>query len=501
MAMVQRLQVVRSRRMRRLIPPVVPAKVAPIRVGPARVGIWLGLVVGFAEVSIRLFSRMASGQVTTATLATNHHFAWMIPVGDLILIGGAGLTLGLVDRLVARPIVSRAGLFIPCFLAAQAMALTVPGMHKTAVLVLSAGVAWRLARLIDGHRAGFRRLSAVSLPALGVAWAVLVGVGSWTTLGGERRTLASLPAAEPGAANVLLIVLDTARADALSMGRVDRDTTPHLAKLAARGVRFDQARTTAPWTLPAHASLFTGRWPHEHSANVGQALDSEHPTIAEALAGRGYATAAFVANTHNGNSWYGLDRGFAHYEDLYENRSVSPFEVLRGTALGWKLVKSRSGRRLLGSVIDVPKLGDRKTAAMINRDLLAWLPTRGDRPFFAFLNYYDVHDPYVPPAGADRPFARSGAEKPRTILEKARDDYDDCLRSLDDQIGRLPRRVGSPRAARPHSDRRHLGPRRGVRRTRPPGARDQPVPIRASRPSDDRPSVTSPGRSVGGGAG
>ncbi|WP_435020998.1 sulfatase [Tundrisphaera sp. TA3] len=423
--------------MRRLIPTIPPRSAAPGRLDPGWVGVWLGLVVGYAELGIRVAARYASGHVTAATLATNHHSFWMIPLCDLLLIGGAGVLLGRIAARSARPAVARACLLLPCFLAAQAIAMTVPGLHKTAALVLAAGVAWRLAMAIDGHRDRFRALASRTVPALGAILAVLVAVGAWTVAGGEGRALAALPRPEAGSPNVLLIVLDTVRADALSMNRADRDTTPHLARLAERGVRFDRAKSTAPWTLPAHASLFTGRWPHEHSANVGRALDAAHPTIAEALAGRGYATAAFMANTHNGNAWYGLDRGFAHYEDLYENRAVSAFEILRSTGLGWKLAKSRAGRRLLGSLIDIPRLGYRKTAAMINRDLLAWLPTRGDRPFFAFLNYYDVHDPYVVPPGADRAFARSGEGRPRSVLETARDDYDDCLRSLDEEVGRL----------------------------------------------------------------
>ena len=69
--------------------------------------------------------------------------------------------------------------------------------------------------------------------------------------------------AAPGARNVLLIVWDTVRAGNLSLYGYGRRTTPHLERLAARGVRLERAFATSPWTLPSHASLFTGRWPHE----------------------------------------------------------------------------------------------------------------------------------------------------------------------------------------------------------------------------------------------
>ena len=115
--------------------------------------------------------------------------------------------------------------------------------------------------------------------------------------------------------NVILIVLDTVRADRLGVYGYERDTTPNLARLASRGVRFARAFSTAPWTAPSHASLFTGRWPHELSIGWDRPLDSTHATLAEVLAADGYLTAGFVANTTYCSYETGLDRGFAHYED------------------------------------------------------------------------------------------------------------------------------------------------------------------------------------------
>ena len=129
---------------------------------------------------------------------------------------------------------------------------------------------------------------------------------------------------------MLLVVLDTVRADRLSLYGYGRDTTPNLARLAERGVVFNEARSAAPWTLPSHASLFTGRWPHELNVSGDRPLDGTFPTLAEFLAKHGYATAGFVGNTYFCNSWYGLNRGFFHYEDYYEqNIIISPGEALR----------------------------------------------------------------------------------------------------------------------------------------------------------------------------
>ena len=134
---------------------------------------------------------------------------------------------------------------------------------------------------------------------------------------------------------MLLVVLDAVRADALGIYGAGRDTSPNLARLARRGVRFENARSTAPWTLASHASLFTGRWPSRLGTGIHQPLDATYPTLAEYLASRGYATAGFAANYAFCTScFYGLDRGFAHYED----RPVSLDDILGSSGLGRLLV-------------------------------------------------------------------------------------------------------------------------------------------------------------------
>ena len=96
--------------------------------------------------------------------------------------------------------------------------------------------------------------------------------------------------AVPGAPNVLLIVLDTVRADRLSLYGYPRATSRTLEHLAERGIRFDEARATAPWTLPSHASLFTGRWPHELDVQWVTPLRGNFLTLAEYLGHEGFAS-------------------------------------------------------------------------------------------------------------------------------------------------------------------------------------------------------------------
>ena len=94
------------------------------------------------------------------------------------------------------------------------------------------------------------------------------------------------PLPSPGSPNVLLIVLDTVAADHLSLYGYERPTSPTMVELAERGIRFDRVQATSSWTLPSHASMFTGRWPHELSAGWLTPLDRTYPTLAEFLGSR-----------------------------------------------------------------------------------------------------------------------------------------------------------------------------------------------------------------------
>lgn len=258
------------------------------------------------------------------------------------------------------------------------------------------------------------------------------------------------------------IVMDNVRAESLSLYGYNRPTTPRLDELARTAVRFDSARSTAPWTLPSHASMFTGQWPHQLSVDWVRGLDETHPTLAEFLARQGYTTAGFVANTYYCNARYGLDRGFARYEDFLENQIVSLFEIVRSSSLG------KSALMLMGySMRFAPAdVGSRKTAATINRTALDWLSRRpADRPFFLFLNYYDAHSPFIPPEEATRRFglcalshrdqveilkrahdldraqpAPSDAERvrlQRQATDLLVDGYDSSIAYLDEQLGRI----------------------------------------------------------------
>lgn len=188
------------------------------------------------------------------------------------------------------------------------------------------------------------------------------------------------PAPTPGA-NVLLLTLDTVRADAL--GAYGSATpTPHLDRLANEGARFEAAYTVTPLTIPAHASLFTSRWPPRHGVrDNGEAfLGDDAVTLAEVLRGAGYATMASVGAEVTSHHW-GFGQGFdAFFDDMGTTGAGSR---------KWKV--------------------ERRADAVV-RDALAWLRPRAaePKPWFAWIHVYDAHDPYRPP----EPYASTYRETP-----------------------------------------------------------------------------------------
>jgi len=211
--------------------------------------------------------------------------------------------------------------------------------------------------------------------------------------------------------------------------------------------------------------MFTGRWPHELSAGWFTPLDWADPTLAESLGSRGYATAGFIANAWYCSSDSGLDRGFSAYQDyIFPRLSFLHTAVLVNRPLdGLQDIEA-----FLEDWLDVDLLGpavehltwifktNRKEASVLNREFLDWLSRRRqpERPFFAFLNFFDAHFPYEVPATG---IHRFGA-KPRNYRESmlirgwvrliqdrpspyqvrfGLNSYDDCVADLDEQLGRL----------------------------------------------------------------
>jgi arylsulfatase A-like enzyme len=278
---------------------------------------------------------------------------------------------------------------------------------------------------------------------------VLAGISTGRQSVSESRALARLVPARPGARNVVLIVWDTVRASYLSLHGYQRDTTPNLAAWARKGVRYDQALAPAPWTFPSHSSFFTGHWPFRLNTQWQYTLDASHSTLAEYLSSRGYQTTAFVANIDSCNYETGLNRGFIHYEDF----ALTPRSFVS---------RSVGGRWILENLLSFGDYYEKKWIGLqsrgareINAAFLDWLNRRRkDRPFFAFLNYFDAHAPYIPPTGKAGRFGirpttpadyqvlmdftlTNKNEVTKRDVRMARDCYQDCIAFLDERLGRL----------------------------------------------------------------
>ncbi len=366
--------------------------------GALRLALWFGLLTGCAVLAILGYSKFLRHRYLHATPDT----LWMAPLSCLLFFVVPGLLLWLLARVRPQWGALRLLVSLNGFLAALFILYMPVGLHRVAAVALAAGVGFQLGRMAAARPALTDRLVRLTLPlGLGILLTLTVGTIGYGVVR-ERRALARLGPAAPGAPNVLLLVLDTVRARSLGLYGFIRPTSPELTRLAATGVRFEQATSTAPWTLPSHASLMTGRWAHELSSDWRRPLDDTYPTLAEQLAAHGYATAGFV-----GNTWYcgvesGLGRGFGHYEDVPR----SFWSVVRSTELGKHFSNFPLFRVLAGRY---HKFG-RKGGAGINAALLDWVDAHRDRPFFAFVNYFDAHGPYDPPAPYDSLF---GATVPR----------------------------------------------------------------------------------------
>ncbi|MFI5459922.1 MAG: sulfatase [Isosphaerales bacterium] len=429
------------------------------RPGPTTIlllAVWIGLATGFVDLGLLVLKKRL---IDHDFYRLGDGFPWIIPAGvaALVLLPGAALALLARSRRAGVPL--GIALSLPSFVGFLDVSAKLP-LEVWSSLLFSAGLAAQFARLVGPRRCAFLRFARFTAPLLGGALLALALATSGARVWSEHRAAAALPAPPAGARNVLLIVWDTVRARNLSLHGYGRPTTPNLERLAARGVRFQHAFSTSPWTLPSHASFFTGRWPHERSAGWKTPLDDREPTLAGRLGSLGYDTAGFVANLDYCARETGLGRGFTHDEDyplsVWEvltryvglGRRVDPFSV----ALVWDKLAARRGG------VSRPQLPiskeHAKGAADVDRgflDWLSWQRTRG-RPFFAFLNYNDAHTPYEVPDDSASGFGiRPSSWRERLVfhqwnmLDKMKLPYRDVQMAVDlydDSIAYLDRRLG-----------------------------------------------------------
>jgi len=334
--------------------------------------LWLFVYLGIPWILSRLFPYGSN------TLLRDFHYL-AAPVAVVVALIGHGVLVGLLDRgheYAARSFT----LILPLSIASLAWifvkARWLPVLLSTATLVWTL-VIWGAAlvvlilfRWVDSRRLE-RTIGGILNRSPGSPWIWAVSLIAVLMLPPVVLTLRAKPGVAPGAQNplnVLLITIDTLRADHLRTFGYDLPTSSSLDALAGDAVVFTHCISTAPQTVPAVVSIMTSQYPSYHTAgtsNGGRSVLSSELTLARVMSDNGYRTAAFVGN------WV-LSRKLKLYGgfDVYDDTFTS-FERVRG----------------------VPERDARST----NRYVLNWLEGAANGPFFLWVHYQDPHGPYVPP--------------------------------------------------------------------------------------------------------
>ncbi|HZQ70213.1 MAG TPA: sulfatase [Terriglobales bacterium] len=425
----------------------------------ALIAIWFGIFAGIIEgVGLLIFQRLnwaswgpmlhVSLPILWISPLVNVSFFLVLAFVSLAIAKAAGLCTSAIQPVVAVPAVLA---FATVY---DWLTLTGRLYHKSSLL-LALGVAVGFSRWITKRQQWVFTFWQKTLPALvGVFLFALLSVE-----GGQRwrehHAIETLPAANPALPNLIVIVVDTLRADHLSAYGYQRPTSPNLDRLAREGVLFQNAISTSSWSLPSHVSLVTGRYVYEHGADNVKPMPlfgangnnlGNLPTIGQQLQALGYRTGAFSAN----RTWFshdlGFERGFIHFDDYFN----SPADILVRTLYGREFARIYLSRtdhskpkrflRWVGwdSLLDPDEegsgsrggaLGVRKRASAVNAEFEEWMGRdAGQHPFFAFLNYFDVHRHYGGPRGYPKP------DWPHNVPA---DEYDDSIRYVDDCLGQL----------------------------------------------------------------
>ncbi len=204
-------------------------------------------------------------------------------------------------------------------------------------------------------------------------------------------------------ANLVIILVDAARADHFTALGYERRTTPHLDKLFGEGILFTEAYATAPNTKASIASLFTAQFPDTHGV-VGRStgLNADSATLAECMKAAGCTTAAFSANPYLSGS-FGFGRGFDSFQEVFREVDLKP------------------------------QVAGRVDGALLLEEVVGWLRDHQEERFFAYLHFLEPHFPYTPPpAFREQVGGQEASPDSDEML-----DYDANLAYIDDLVGQL----------------------------------------------------------------
>lgn len=400
--------------------------------------LWFGILAGLAE---RLLYR-----VLPRTVGGND--LWYAALADLLLFVALSVPILIVGACCWRAQLPKIALFFCSALFALDCLFVVwpPFGHRLGQMASLIGGATLVAAVATAlfvrYRSHLTAFGRVTLPLFGIYALIYIGGGAWWANRQEKLRIAALQPA-PGSPNVLLIIMDAVGANHVSTYGYGRITTPHLTELASHGLLFEKAVAPSSWTLPSHASILTGRSPSEHHAGqYDWRLEDGFPTLAEAFQRSGYRTAAFSGNTFLFNRRVGLARGYIHFED------GSPLERLLQTTLG-----ERIQTRLARANVLLDHAG-RQDAREISRNALRWIQG-APGPFFVTINYFDAHEPLLPPPPYFHRFSSRSSppsgqynwpediQLPAGELKDEVAAYDASVAYIDDQIAALLQQLES----------------------------------------------------------
>ncbi len=420
---------------------------------------WFGLVAGLVEgVGLLLFQRINWANWGRAT-HVSVEIIWISAMWDFLLFVLAGMGVVLLARLLPKLPALRFSVFLFGALTFYDWLELTDRLTQYSVFFLALGLATALVRTFGKYEGPLLRFWKTSLPGVAAAFVLALGGIQGEKWIAEKSALSKLPPALGDAPNVVVIVVDTLRADHLSAYGYERATSPNIDRIASQGVLFENAIAASSWTLPSHASMLTGRFPYEHGATdikppSGKGFDNRYPTLGEALAQHGYRTGAFSANYIYFSKDMGFGRGFSHFEDYFHSTFDKVSRTLYGREIARLILRREKVRRLI-IWLGFPSIDElqpsslsswmvRKRASEVNREALNWIDRDATRPFFAFLNYFDTHRPYTTPPGYPRKFVRLDAHA--LLLDQRNSDdsptnriapYDESIAYVDDQIAKF----------------------------------------------------------------
>jgi arylsulfatase A-like enzyme/uncharacterized membrane protein YbhN (UPF0104 family) len=414
--------------------------------GAAAYGFGAGVVAGLVLALGEALAIAQQGFGTEAQVLWYGPLAYAAFFGALCTLGGLVLAAFPMDAAETRgwtPSLALLFTLVPFGLAITVFRLyrdvyqeQLPPLSVLAPLALGFGVLALLLffaapRLLRGA------LGKTFTPQIALALLILASGGGFLAAGRIAKPAAggappAVPAALAGRPNLILVMVDTLRADHLGCYGGAHMPTPNLCRIAADGGTLYSGFSHASWTKPSTATLLTSLVPSSHQAMAkAAALPDEVDTLAEALRAHGYATGAFVSNT-NLTEAFGFAQGFDEYHYL------GPDYLFGAVESSSKLVLYQILRRVYFMLVPGLRFGDfYQDSEVVNGHAFAFLERHAGSRFFLFLHYMDPHDPYFEHPYNGVGVARAAGDPPAELAQRMHELYVGEIAYLDANFGKL----------------------------------------------------------------